>query len=214
MDESKRESKRNETLRIIVECAMLVALSCVLSIFPKFKFLPYGGSITVCSMLPVILISYRRGLKWGLLSGLVFALFQMMTGFSSAGFSAFAIAMVVLFDYLIAFTLVGLGGLFRGKLAKSSSELALGSLLALGLRYLSHVVSGYFVWGEYAEWFFSEAGEFGAGVLEGFSGNALALIYSLIYNASYMLPEMLITALVAALISKYALYNLKTEAAD
>ena len=202
------EAKKKVNTRVLVESAMLVALSCVLSLFPKFEFLPYGGSITFCSMLTIILISYRRGVKWGLLGGLVLAIFQMMTGFVSAGMSAGAIVVVVLFDYLIAFTVLGFGGIFRGKFKKPANELVLGSVVAIALRYVCHIISGYWVWGEYAEWFFGEAGAFGQSVLSSLSGNALALFYSVVYNGTYLIPEMIITGIVAALISKFALVNI------
>ena len=73
--------------RILAECAILCAISCVLSIYPKFKFLGQGGSITVCSMLPIIIASYRNGIKWGLLTGFAFSLFQIITGASLSGLS-------------------------------------------------------------------------------------------------------------------------------
>lgn len=202
---------KSSNTRILVECAMLVAVASVLCIFPKFSFLPYGGSITVCSMLPIILISYRRGLKWGLLSGVVFSLVQMLTGLKTAGFSLFAIVMVVLFDYILAFTLLGLGGMFRGKFNSVAKELALGSFVVLMIRFACHVISGYFVWGEYAEWFFSQAGDWGANVLARVSGNALALLYSVVYNATYMVPEIIITVIVAVLISKFALFGIEPK---
>lgn len=202
---------KSSATRILVECAMLVAVASVLCIWPKIKFLAHGGSITICSMLPIILISYRRGLKWGLLSGLVFALVQMMTGFSSAGFSMFSVAMIVLFDYLLPFTLLGLGSMFRGKLGGRRKELALGSAMVLLIRYACHVVSGYVVWGEYAEWFFSQSGDWGAGVLARFSGGGLAFIYSLFYNATYMVPEIIFTVLVAVLIAPIALYGIEEK---
>ena len=69
----------------LTRCALLVAIAAVLSVFPKFEFLPYGGSITICSMLPIVLISYIYGLKWGFLSAFVFSLIQIFTGFSAAG---------------------------------------------------------------------------------------------------------------------------------
>ena len=78
-------SNNSSKTKVLVEGALLIAISAVLSIWPKFKFLPYGGSITVCSMLPIILFSYRRGIKWGLLAGLAFALIQTITGFTSSG---------------------------------------------------------------------------------------------------------------------------------
>lgn len=205
--------KKQSTTRILVECALLVAVASVLCIFPKFKFLPFGGSITICSMLPIVLISYRRGFKWGLLAGLAFAGIQMLTGFEAAGFSVFSILMIVLFDYVVAFTVLGLGGVFRNKLKKPGAELALGSVVVLLLRYLCHVISGYFVWGEYAGWFFGEAGTFGQSVLEHISGNTLAFVYSLVYNATYMLPEMIITGIVALLIGRFALYGIEQQSA-
>lgn len=203
---------RNVNTQVLVESAMLVALAFVLSVFPKFDILPYGGSITVCSMLPIILVSYRRGVKWGLLAGLAFALFQMLTGFTAGpGMSVGAVAVVVLFDYLLPFTLIGLGGLFRGKM-KPAPALVLGSVVALGLRYVCHVVSGYLVWGEYAEWFFGEAGAFGANVLATFSGNGLAFVYSLVYNATFMLPELILTAAVSVIVARFAEQGLQPKA--
>ena len=51
--------------RTLVECAILIAIATVLSLF-KLLDLPYGGSITLASMLPIVLLSYRHGLVWGL----------------------------------------------------------------------------------------------------------------------------------------------------
>lgn len=199
--------------RILVECAVFVTIASVLCML-KLPVVPYGGSVTFCSMLPIIVISYRRGLRWGLLSGFVFSLVQLLTGgFKTAGFTLFAIVIVLLFDYLIAFTVLGLGGMFRGKLGGPAKELSLGAFVVILLRYACHVLSGYVVWGEYAEWFFSQT-DWGAGILARFSGGGLALIYSLIYNATYMLPELIITVTVAAFVSKWALYGIEPEGAD
>ena len=203
------ESPRRAPTRVLVESAMLVAVAVALS-YLKISFLPYGGSITLCA-LPIVLVSYRRGIKWGLLAGLALSLVQMLN-FRSAGFSALSVAVVVLFDYLLPFTALGLGGIFRGKFNKPGAELALGSVVALALRFLCHFISGYFVWGEYAEWFFGEMGQAGAGILANVSGGALAALYSLLYNASYLVPEMIITALAALLLGKYALYGIEDAA--
>ncbi|MEG0833544.1 MAG: energy-coupled thiamine transporter ThiT [Oscillospiraceae bacterium] len=200
---------RNKKLRILVECAMLLAMACVLSLFPKFKFLADGGSITVCSMLPIILISYRRGIKWGLLSGFAFFVFQTITGFVSKSLTLETTMLTLVFDYFLAFTVLGLGGFLRDKMKSRGVELALGGLCVIFLRYLCHVISGYIVFGEYAEWFFSEnLGVFGQKILETFSGNTLAMVYSIIYNSLYMAPEMVLTFIVSIIIGKYALRNL------
>ncbi len=198
----------NSNTKILVEAALMVAISSVLSIFPKFKFLPYGGSITICSMLPIILLSYRRGLKWGFLGGFAFALIQTITGFTSSGLGFWSVIVELLFDYLVAFTILGIGGIFKGKWGSSRWELVGGSILAVFLRFVSHFISGYVVWGEYAEWFFGEAGEFGQSIMNAVSGPALSALYSFIYNASYMFPELIFTAIAAALIAPYSDYNL------
>jgi thiamine transporter len=187
---------------ILVESAILVAVASVLSIFPKLEFLPYGGSITICSMLPIILISYRRGPKWGFLSAFVFAIIQLLTGLHSiAGLSLITTVLAIILDYIIAFTVLGFGGVFRNKFKKRGPELVLGTVLATILRFLVHIISGIVVWGEYADNLFA------GGILESLTGGKLIFVYSLLYNATYMVPEIIITTIVALLISKFALYK-------
>lgn len=77
------------------------------------------------------------------------------------------------------------------------------SIVALSLRYLAHIISGYIFFGTWAEWFFSQDGfALGAKILEKFSGQGLALLYSVIYNGLYMIPEIIITAIVALIIGR------------
>ena len=72
---------QNKTKKL-VECGLLFAMSVILS-FIHLPSLPYGGSVTLCSMLPIILISYRYGVPWGLFSGFVFSILQMAMGASA-----------------------------------------------------------------------------------------------------------------------------------
>ncbi len=193
---------KNKKLRTLVTCAMLLAVSSVLCVYPKFKFLPNGGSITFCSMLPIIVASYVFGVKEGLLTGFAFSLIQIITGFSDPGIGPAAFVADLLFDYIIAFTVLGLGGLFRNR-ENPKSALALGSVTAILLRYISHLISGIVVWGEYASWFFENMSTFGESIMEKFSGFPLAFLYSAIYNGSYMIPELIITTIVAVLAAPY-----------
>ena len=203
--------KKESRTRILVEAALMVAISSVLCVYPKFKFLTNGGSVTLCSMLPIILLSYRRGLKWGFAGAFVFSLVQILTGFSASGLTPLAVAIEFLFDYLIAFTVLGIGGIFRDRLGSVKKELVCGSLLALGLRFLSHFISGYIVWGEYAEWFFESLGDAGQKVLSAVTGKPLMLLYSAVYNGSYMIPEMILTCIVAVIIAPMALYGMTED---
>lgn len=196
--------------RRLTESGMLIALAVILSLLKVYN-LPYGGSITLCSMLPIIVIGYRYGSRWGLLSGLVYGVLQMVLGAVEGVFKGTGIGIalcVILFDYLIAFTVLGLGGMFKGKIKNAAAALALGSVVVSLLRLVAHFISGYLFFGSYAEWFFSQEGfTLGETILSKYSGNLLAAIYSLFYNASYMIPEMIITAVVAAILGA-ALKNL------
>ena len=197
--------QKNNT-KILATSAMMVALSFMLSIFPKFSGLwPNGGSITVCSMLPIIMVSYIYGYKWGFLASTAFALLQLLTGLKGiAGMDLMTTFLVVLLDYIIAFVVLGFGGMFHGKFNNPAKELCLGSIVAIGLRFLSHFLSGYFLFSSYAEWFFTQEGfTLGNQIFESLgNGTALYIVYSLMYNGSYLIPEMVITGIVAYIIGK------------
>ena len=69
-------SKTYSKTRILVECALMIAIGTVLSNI-KFFTLPNGGSVTLLSMLPFVLVSFRHGVKWGLFTGFVNGCLQM-----------------------------------------------------------------------------------------------------------------------------------------
>lgn len=197
-----------KTLRM-VETGILLAIATVLSVIQPYQ-LPFGGGITIASMLPIVLISYRHGVKWGLFSGFIYGLLQMATGFGTVkgffvpeDYAIWAGIGIVLFDYVIAYTVLGFGGIFRSKL-KSTSALCLGTVIALLFRYIVHIISGAVFFGAWAEWFFTQDGFYaiGAKIVENFSGASLALIYSVFYNGLYMLPEIIVTVIVAYVLSK------------
>ena len=53
----------NKKTRIMVESAVLIAASVILS-FIKIYEAPLGGSVTLFSMVPLMIISIRHGLGW------------------------------------------------------------------------------------------------------------------------------------------------------
>ena len=110
----------------------------------------------------------------------------------------------MLLDYVLAFTVLGLGGIFRGKLKKPGLELMLGAVVALGCRYLVHILSGYILFSSWAEWYFTQEGfpAWGAQLVESLSPEGLGWVYSIVYNGMYMVPEMILTAVAALLIGK------------
>ncbi len=108
---------------------------------------------------------------------------------------------VVVFDYLVAFTALGLGGLFRNKIKNAPLSLVCGALVAMIVRYIAHAVSGYIFFSEYADWFFGQEGfTLGQQILEKYHGNTLFVIYTLFYNGTFMIPEIIITSIVCVLI--------------
>ena len=204
--------KKQSTVRL-VESALLIAIAAVIELVSKTLGLelPFGGTITLASMFPIVLIAYKYGTKWGLLSGFTYSLVQMLLGAKtvSAMFLPGDDQMVLwqaicicLLDDVLAYTLLGLGGIFKGKFKKPAAELALGAFVALLLRYLVHIVSGAIFYGAYAEWFFTQEGFYSIGekILGTFSGSSLAIVYSIFYNGLYMIPEIIITTVVAAIL--------------
>ena len=206
----------NKTKRL-TESAMLLAMAIVLELVSKMIIpeMPFGGQVTLVSMLPVVLISYRHGVKWGLVSGVAYALIEMVLGAKTVA-AAFqpgyfgdevmllnALIMCVL-DYLVAFTVLGIGGCFRAKIKNPGLSLMCGSLVALGARYVAHIASGYILFAGWAEWFFTQDGfpAWGAALVDSLSPNMLGFVYSLVYNGMYMVPEMILTAIVAVLVAR------------
>ena len=70
---------KNTKTTVLVEAAIMVALATVLSYIRIIK-LPWGGSITLLSMLPIVVYSIRRGPALGLAASFVFSLVQFGQG--------------------------------------------------------------------------------------------------------------------------------------
>lgn len=175
--------EQNKSIRL-TQSAIMLAFATILSAIPIVT-LPYGGSITAFSMLPIILISYRYGTGWGLFTAFDYSLLQMLFGMKNfMGTSVKAAAAIILLDYILAFTVLGLAGIFRKVMKDQVSALSVGAFFVCVLRYICHVISGCTVW-------------------EGVSiPSSDGFIYSLIYNATYMVPETLVTVIGAVYISR------------
>ena len=203
----------------LVTTAMLLAFALILSLIQVLQ-LPFGGSVTLVSMLPVVIAAYMYGTRWGLFSAFIYSLLQMVAGIGTV--SAFflpgegqmalgsAIA-ICLIDYVLAYTMLGFGGIFAGRFKSKTKELCLGIVVALGLRYVMHIISGAIFFGAWAEWFFADStGLSQIGALKGFcswvmnnlSGGGLSLFYSVVYNGAYMIPEIIITVIVAPVVMR------------
>ena len=182
----------------------MIAIGTVLSNI-KFFTMPNGGSITLLSMLPFVLVSFRHGAKWGLFTGFVNSCLQMIMGFYPPPASTFLYFLgEVLLDYVLAFTLLGLACLA----ARPKKPLALGIgvstvIMCFG-RYLCSFLSGYIVWKDYEtafEWM--EGFGWGAAIAN-MGENALCWLYSAVYNATYMIPETILTVIAMVVLASVA----------
>lgn len=169
------------TTRQLVESALMVAIGTVLSLL-KID-LPFGGGVTIVSMLPLVLISRRYGWKWGVFTAFVYSLIQLILGVDNVGYATGFImaAGVVLLDYVLAYTVIGLAGLF----GKGRGGLAAGIAVTFFLRFVCHFITGVWIWG--------------AWMPEAFMGLPMTspYIYSALYNGWYMLAELIVTEAVA-----------------
>ena len=207
-----------KTKKLIIS-ALFLGLATILSFFKLFE-LPFGGTITIASMVPIVLISYIYGIKWGLFSAFIYSLLQLVCGLGSGIVSKMFLPgegqmllwqaiLICVFDYVFANISLGFGGILKGRLKSSTLEIVLGSIMALSLCWLMHTISGFIFYGSWAEWFFSDSTglsqitftkPFCDWVMANVSGSLLALFYSVIYNAAYMVPEIIITAIVSPIV--------------
>ena len=166
-------------VRALCEGAIMLALAMVLNAIKLFQ-LPNGGSIDL-AMVPIFVFALRWGLGWGLLEGFLFGLLQMLVdGAIAWGWQS------MLLDYLVAFTPLGLAGLFRGKGKGIFAGITLG---CIG-RFIVHFISGVTIYA-----IIEPTELFGT-----FWGNPWS--FSLVYNGSYMLIDTILCLVIVALLYK------------
>ena len=173
----------NRTLKLVFS-ALMIAIGTVLSMFKFNGLWAFGGGVTFCAMLPLVITAFIYGTKWGLFTAFVFSLLQMVLGFGNVlyGTNIGMMIAIALLDYIVAYTVIGLASMFKGKLANIYTEIIAGIVVSFGFRLLCHFLSGWMIWD--ALW----PNEMGM----------TSAVYSIAYNGSYMIPEILITAVVAS----------------
>ena len=168
-------SEKAVRLRAFAEAAVLIALATALSLFKIYR-LPQGGSVTPASMVPIMILAMRRGLKYGLAAGAVFGLIRLYLG-------PYVVHPVqLLLDYPLAFGALGLAGIFKGR--ERPLFAVAGAAVGIGGRFLCHWLSGIVFFAEYAP-----AGQHPA-------------IYSAVYNGSYLGIEFVVSAVIMYLLAR------------
>ena len=169
-------TNKHKSIRMLTEGAIMIALAQILSFLPLYKF-PWGGSIDV-SMLPVLLFCCRWGFGAGMVMSFAHGILQMLfEGGIAIGWES------ILGDFLIAYAVLGVAGLFKGRFC-------LGATVACVARFLVHYVVGATVWAAYMP--------------EEFFGMTMTTpwFYSALYNGAYMLPDLVILLAVYLLLSR------------
>lgn len=194
---------KNNKLNVAIEIAIFAAIAVVLDMVQSglFKGLfASGGSIGI-AMVPVLIISYRRGFLSGVVCGLIVSLLQMLSGiyviqgssFDSAFMQVMGPFFQIMLDYVLAYTLVGFAGIFSKPFKSSNSKgmkatfIIIGSVLGGFLKYLSHVLSGIFFW----------LGD-GSSSFGGVANNTH--LYSWVYNGAYSIPNIILCTIIMVII--------------
>jgi thiamine transporter len=172
--------------KILAEIAVFSALSAVLYALRPFS-LPYGGAVTLGSMVPTMWLSIRRGIRVGVITGAIFGAIALLIDVLSLGASSVvATPIQAVFEYPVAFGLIGLTGMLTGVFHKKTVRLALaGAGIAVFLRFLVHYFAGVFVW--YYVYAFPAYGRW---------------IFPAVYNGSFLTVEYIISAVVLTILIK------------
>ena len=175
-------------LKRLTESAIMLAIATVLSMVQFTGPWVLGGSITVCSMLPIVIIAQRYGTRWGLVTAFTYSVLQLLLGLKNVQYAPnalIAVAIIAL-DYVLAFTVLGFSASFNGIVRNRRWAIVVGIVVTFFARFLCHFFSGVLIW-------------------EALWPNGLGWappVWSLAYNGSFMLPEMILTAVVAFLLYK------------
>ena len=178
-----------KNVRILVECAIMLALAFALSVI-GFE-MPMGGKMTPASMLPLFLVALHLGIPAAIVTGILYTLLQIMQSLMAGNVFVYCetgttLTVCIVFDYVIPFILPFVtAAVFALLWRRTGKEILVYVGIAFGLllRFLAHFVSGVFIWGQWAE---------------GMSPT----VYSLLYNGAYMLPELILTVLLAFLLMR------------
>ena len=183
----KVSQKHKMTAKQLSFCAISLALAFVTSYIQLIK-MPYGGTVTLMSMLFIVLVGYWYGPWTGILVGFAYGVLQFLQ-------DPYYLSLVqVLLDYLVAFAALGISGFFRNK----KNGLIKGYIAAVFARGVFASLAGYIFWMEYMP--------------ENFPAS-LKVVYPIVYNYGFLLAEAVLTVILISIPAvKAALAKVKTQA--
>lgn len=178
---------RNKKIGILAECAVMLALAFALSMAKLYK-MPLGGSVTVGSMLPIMMIGIKYGPKIGVGTAFLYSVTQALQALASGNVFPYCetgttLVVCVLFDYVVPFTILGLSGVFMKCSSIRTEEVRayIGMAATVVVRFLCHFITGVVIWKQWAP--------------EGMG----KYLYSFLYNGSFLGVDFAILLVIAVL---------------
>ena len=185
---AERTYMKKKEIKMLTESAIMLALAFALSSAKLFE-MPLGGSVTVASMLPIMVISFRWGSRAGLATSFLYSITQALQALAAGNVFPYCegidtLIICIVFDYIFPFTILGLAGVFVDKLKSKNAEMILGASFVVFLRFCSHFLTGVYIWGQWAP---DGMGKY---------------LYSLLYNGGFLGVDFAILMAVLVLILK------------
>ena len=178
---------RNKKIGILAECAVMLALAFALSMAKLYE-MPLGGSVTVGSMLPIMMIGIKYGPKIGVGTAFLYSVTQALQALASGNVFPYCeagttLVVCILFDYIVPFTVLGLSGIFMKCSSIRTEEVRayIGMAATVVVRFLCHFITGVVIWKQWAP--------------EGMG----KYLYSFLYNGSFLGVDFAILLVIAVL---------------
>ena len=181
---------------VLAEAAIMLALSATL--YTVSEFIPWpawiqGGGVSLFASVPIIVLSYRRGFRTAVPAAFLLSVFELIMGLKNFAWVKGPVSYIVVadFDYILAFSVFGFGGIFRKRKGKLAAKIVGGAVLTNAVRFICHFLSGITVWSEYTQGNggFTNLDSLIHGITKG------SVLYSVTYNGGFMLPETIIAAI-------------------
>lgn len=207
----KNKLETKKMIATINLLAMAIILDVLINAIPVLNLsMPFGGKFFGISMLPIVIIGLMFGLKYGLISGFIYAMYNFgidyiiyietlkvtLEGWTGESWGATKIFFLILFDYIIPFMAFGLSGLFKEGF-KQKSKFIYAFITVSLIRLISSTISGIILWSSSIKYAVDqvEQGEAGENIgtrIFSLVGNKVWL-YSLSYNFIYITTTLIVT---------------------
>ncbi|SMD05470.1 energy-coupled thiamine transporter ThiT [Sporomusa malonica] len=131
-----RMKKVTFNARMMAHIGLALALAAILHAF-KLYHMPQGGSVTLGSMIPILLMAFFYGPAFGYLTGFLYGLINLIQD------PYILHPIQVLFDYPLPFMALGLAGYFKDRYL-------VGTVVGIVGRFIFHYISGIVFFASYA----------------------------------------------------------------